>query len=147
MKLKNLFFAGLIGLISFAGCDKYYKSVMKGEEAIVTEKNYNPRGFVYTDNDLFSVEKYTTRFEGKIDFENHEEGIYKKFKVGDLASVVYTEFYHDTLEDIDGDGKKEIVKDIIARLFLNAWPIKDIETEEFFKKKMKDEKNKITFLK
>ena len=60
--------------------------------------------------------------------------------------VFYFEIYRKNFEDLDRDGKKEIVKDIGGYIFINAFVKRDIETEEFFQGILKEERREIVKL-
>lgn len=71
-------------------------------------------------------ERNIISFDGKVDFEINNKEVFSRFKQGDSASVSYRQSYRLTFDDIDGDGKKDLVNKVLVDYdFLDAQPKKN----------------------
>lgn len=115
-----------------SGCKEHKTeySEPKHEEATVIYKHHRvswmqpiPCGKSFTY--IIHPARYDTTFTGSIEFEVNDSQIFNRFEEKDLADVTYREVYKLTYDDLDGDGKKELLERKLKEYeFLDAQPIK-----------------------
>jgi len=72
---------------------------------------------------LMPEDKYYVFFDGDVDFEVENKGLYIIFRLGNKANVTYKEVYLLTYDDVNDDGEKELIKkSFLGNSFRNAQP-------------------------
>lgn len=153
--LRNRIFPYLIltslGSILLTGCEqtKTELSDILHEDAIVSDVVYSPSNHGSGVGPTFNIgaedtpgvglavtsvsipEKYAVVFKckhGKFIVEgtdNEHKKLWERLEQGQEVDVTYREFYRCTYDDIDKDGKKELInKELIDYDFLDAQPKK-----------------------
>ena len=98
------------------------------EEAKVTNMHHSPsRTVPYSTGKAAGVryhpEENWVTFDGEVDFTVNNRDIFGRFKKGDTAVVRYRNRWKVTLDDTDGDGKKEVVsREQASPEFVDAIP-------------------------
>ena len=109
-KLQKALGIGISALtFGILGCREVKQgySNIKYEEAVVSAMEYVPPEAVYQ---KMYPEQWNIKFEGHVNFHLNNEEIFKKFKKGDIADIFYFGVYEDVYDDIDKDGKNELVE-------------------------------------
>jgi hypothetical protein len=107
--------AGLVG-ISLGGCkeiDIENSDILSENAKVIKTEGEGVYLFDYGDKMVI--------FKGDITFNVKNNKLYNQFKDGDSAKVGYRKLYRLTFEDLDKDGKKELInKEFMGYEFLDA---------------------------
>jgi len=125
--LKNLILIGSATCTIF-GCKEKRTEVsnLLHEDAVVTSSEYIPGednlvvGVALNNPALgiamSSKEQYRVAFKGEnLDFTVNSSYLYAFLDVGSVVDVSYKEIYKCTYDDLDGDGKKDLVKKVLKK--------------------------------